>query len=145
MVNDAVSALAETVASPDCKKMVARLIGSVPDHPQFMAVYRQTFLLPRRKLAAFVLEKARAEGLIREDADKEIILDVIAGAIMYRLLIHCDDHSESDIRPYLRKILKQLGLLPAKQKSSLTDRAEVPDPVLSSQKRRAEHKKHRSP
>ena len=75
-----------------------------------MAVYWHTCLAPRRKVAAQALERARAEGLIREEADTEILLDLIGGAIIYRLLISPGDNSQKHIRAYLRKLAGELGL-----------------------------------
>ena len=105
-----VDALADTVSSPRYRQMVARLIGSVPDQPDLMAIYLRTYLMPRRKVAADALELARAKGLVREDADGEILLDLISGAIIYRLFLYPGDYSERDIRTYLRKVLKELQL-----------------------------------
>ncbi|MGO9411135.1 MAG: TetR/AcrR family transcriptional regulator, partial [Spirochaetia bacterium] len=105
-----VDALAENVSSPRYRQMVARLIGSVPDQPDLMAIYLRTYLMPRRKVAADALELARAKGLVREDADGEILLDLISGAIIYRLFLYPGDYSERDIRTYLRKVLKELQL-----------------------------------
>ena len=56
--------VAETVSSPRYRTMVARLIGSIPDQPDLMAIYFDTYLHPRRKVAADALELARAKGLV---------------------------------------------------------------------------------
>jgi AcrR family transcriptional regulator len=102
-------ALARTFGAGDYRKMVARLIGSIPDHPELMAIYSRTYLIPRRKIASDALELARAQGLIREDLDGDILLDLVAGALMYRLLIF-GDSSEKSIRGYLLKLLRELRL-----------------------------------
>jgi len=109
-VRRAINALAETVSSTAYRQIVARLIGSIPDYPRLMAVYWQTYLVPRRKVAANALEWARAEGMIREDTDTEIVLDLIGGAIIYHLLISPGDRSEKDIHSYLLKLMRELGL-----------------------------------
>ncbi len=109
-VKGVVDALAETVSSTDYQRIVARLIGSIPDSPKLMAVYWQTYLVPRRKVAARALEWARAEGLIREDTDTEILLDLIGGAIIYRLLIYPGGRSEMNMHSYLLKLMGELGL-----------------------------------
>jgi AcrR family transcriptional regulator len=109
-----VDALAETFGAGDYRKMVARLIGSIPDHPELMAIYSQTYLVPRRKVAAEALKLARARGLIREDLNGDILLDLVAGALMYRLLIFPGDSSAKDIRRYLLKVLRELRLEKAK-------------------------------
>ena len=113
-VSGAIDALVATISSPGYRRMVARLIGSTPDYPRLMAVYWHTYLAPRRTVAANSLERARAEGMIRKDADPEILLDLIGGAIMYRLLVHPRESSEKKIRSYLVKLMGELGLKDAK-------------------------------
>lgn len=113
-INGVINALAETFGAPDYRKMVARLIGSIPDQPELMATYVRTYLAPRRKIASDALELARADGLLRSDVDGEILLDLIAGALMYRLLIHSGKSSENDVRTYLRKVLRELRMGDAK-------------------------------
>src|SRR5208282_4538424 len=108
-----VNALSETFGATNYQKMVARLIGSIPDRPELMAIYLRTFLILRRKIASDALELARAQGLIREDMDGDILLDLVAGALMYRLLIF-GDSSEKSIRSYLLKVLRELRLEKAK-------------------------------
>ena len=108
-----VDALAETFGADDYRKMVARLIGSIPDRPELMETYSRTYLIPRRKTAADALELARAQGLIRADMDGDILLDLVAGALMYRLLIY-GDSSEKSIRGYLLEVLRELRLEKAK-------------------------------
>lgn len=109
-IKNVINALAETVSSTDYRKMVARLIGSIPDQPELMASYARAYLVPRRKIAAEALEIARARSLIREDIDGDIVLDLIAGAIMYRLLIDPGSSSKKDLRTYLRKVFRELRL-----------------------------------
>jgi AcrR family transcriptional regulator len=117
-VKGVVDALSVTVSSAEYRQIVARLIGSIPDHPRLMAVYWQAYLVPRRKIAANALEQARAEGLIRKDTDTEILLDLLGGAIMYRVLIYPDRSGEKDIRLYLLKLMKELGIDDSKRAGS---------------------------
>jgi AcrR family transcriptional regulator len=109
-VKSLINALAGTATSTNYRKMVARLIGSIPDQPKLMEIYFRTYLGPRRKIAADAFELARTQGLIREDADREIVLDLVAGAIIYRLLIYRGKSSEKDMRAYLHKVLHVLRL-----------------------------------
>ncbi len=109
-VTGVVEALAETVSAPRYRQMVARLIGSIPDQPALMATYLKNYLLPRRKIAADAIELARAEGQIRNEVNVDIVLDLIAGAIMYRLFLYPGAHSEKEMRTYLRRVLEELRL-----------------------------------
>jgi AcrR family transcriptional regulator len=105
-----VDALAETVTSRDYRKMVARLVGSVTDSPQLMALYWNNYVLPRRKMVSEVMERARAMGLLPKHADPEVMQDMIGGAIMYHLLIRPGHRTAAQLRRYIRDVLRQLGI-----------------------------------
>lgn len=103
-------ALVEAVTAPNYRKVVARLVGSLPSCPELMAVYWEMYVLPRRELVRQLLERARADGLIRKEADAETLLDLIGGAIMYHLLIRPGARTRAEMRVYLLKVLEELGL-----------------------------------
>jgi len=103
-------ALVETVTTPNYRKVVARLVGSLPSCPELMEVYWEMYVLPRRELVRQILERARADGLIRNEADAETLLDLIGGAIMYHLLIRPGACTRAEMRVYLLKVLEELGL-----------------------------------
>ena len=105
-----VDALAETVTAPDYRKLMARLAGSVPSCPALMSTYWNNYLVPRRQMVRGLLERARVRGLLREDSDPEILLDLIGGAIMYHLLIRPGERTAREMRAYLFKVLGELGL-----------------------------------
>ena len=105
-----VDALAETVTAPGYRKLMARLAGSVPSCPDLMSTYWSNYLEPRRQMVRGLLERARAQGSLREDSDPEILLDLIGGAIMYHLLIRPGERTARQMRVYLFKVLGELGL-----------------------------------
>jgi len=107
-VNAVADSLARIVSLPRYQRMIARLIGSTPDHPELMAAYLRAHFVPRRKLAAETLERACAEGLLREDADTELLLDLATGAVMYRLFLCPGDSSQKGMRAYLRRVFREL-------------------------------------
>ena len=81
------AALAAALTAPDFRDVIARLVGSLPDHPELMSIYWRNYLEPRRRAMTRLLERARDEGAIRADADIEILLDLIAGAVMLVLTL----------------------------------------------------------
>jgi AcrR family transcriptional regulator len=103
-------ALVEAVTAPNYRKVVARLVGSLPSCPELMAVYWELYLLPRREIVRHVLERARAAGLIRPEADAETLLDLIGGALMYHLLIRPGERTSTEMLAYLLKVFQELGL-----------------------------------
>jgi AcrR family transcriptional regulator len=112
MVEKVIDALAGTITAGDYSTMLARLIGSVPDHPELMSTYWRVHLAPRRQKVRLMLEQARDHGLIRKDFDQELALDLIAGAIMHRVLVHPGKSSDRNVRSYLRKLIRELGIDP---------------------------------
>lgn len=104
-----VDQLAETLTQPDYRKLMARLAGSVPSCPELMSTYWDNYMVPRREIVRRLLERARAEGLLRADSDPGILLDLIGGAIMYHLLIRPGERTAREMRAYLFKLLRELG------------------------------------
>ena len=39
----------EVIAKPEMRKLMARLIGSSPDYPKLIEIYREIYYLPRRR------------------------------------------------------------------------------------------------
>jgi len=110
MAEELINALAETVTRRGYLRTVARLAGSLPDSPQLMSVYWNTYLIPRRRLVAETIERARERGLVRKEADPEILQDMIGGAIMYHLLIRPGRKTRKEMRAYIGRLLRHAGL-----------------------------------
>ena len=103
-----VKAVSKALTAPGFRGVMARLIGSVPDHPELMSAYWDAYLAPRRQAMSHVLERARSEGLIRADANLEIFLDLISGALMHHLLVRPGKRSPGDLAKYLDDVLAEL-------------------------------------
>jgi len=104
-------ALSETVTKRDYRKIVAKLIGSASNSPKLMSVYWNTYLLPRRKMVSKVMDRARASGLLPIGADPELLQDMIGGAIMYHLLVRPGHRNIKEMRAYIRKVLREIGIV----------------------------------
>ncbi len=100
-----IAALAATFARPEYKKLVARLIGSVPNNPELMAAYWRDYLLPRRRLVRGLLESVICDG-----HQSEIILDLISGAMIHHLFVRPGERTRAEIHSYLARVLGELGL-----------------------------------
>ena len=103
-------AIVDTVTAFDYQRVVARLVGSLPSYPELMAVYWNRYVLPRRAMVRQVLEQAQSAGLTSADCDQEILLDLIGGAIMYHLLIRPGRRSKAEMRDYLLRVFRAIGL-----------------------------------
>ncbi|MBB5157135.1 TetR/AcrR family transcriptional regulator [Saccharopolyspora phatthalungensis] len=78
-----VSLLTATKAGPT----MAELIGLAQTDPELRAAFLRTYSSPRRKLAVQRMEKALAEGQLRDGLDPESVVDQLWGACYHRLLI----------------------------------------------------------
>ena len=105
-----ITALVETVTAPEYVTLVARLIGSVPSSPELMATYWDAYMAPRRAWIAQILRVAQERELIRADADPEMLLDLLSGAVVYQLLIRPGKRTAEEMQDYLHRVLHELGL-----------------------------------
>jgi AcrR family transcriptional regulator len=110
LVNQLLDAVSRSLASPDYLRMAARLIGTVPDHPELMSIYWENYLLPRRNAVRSLIERFRADGLIPIDANADILLDLMSGAVLHYVLVRPGRRSAADIRTYLHNVIHELGL-----------------------------------
>jgi AcrR family transcriptional regulator len=111
LVEAAIESAAVTTTAPHYRALVARVYGSAVSHPGLMAVYWNRYILPRRVLAARLLERARELGTVSAEADFDVAIDMMVGAITYRVL-QPDPPDVDEMRRYLRAVYRQVGLLP---------------------------------
>jgi len=100
----------EMVARPEIRLLMARLIGSIPDCPKLIEVYRETYYLPRRQAFGRALERVRAAGLLAGDVDLDALADMIIGSLMHRLVMPpIGDNPASELRRQMIGLLRQAG------------------------------------
>jgi AcrR family transcriptional regulator len=100
----------EVVGRPEIRKLMTRLIGSIPDYPKLIEVYRETYYLPRRQAFGRALERVQAAGLLAKNIDLEALADMIIGAVMYRLLMSSPgDNPPGELRDHMISLLRQAG------------------------------------
>nr|WP_202890063.1 TetR/AcrR family transcriptional regulator [Actinopolymorpha rutila] len=102
---------AELAASHEFRALVARILGSSVSHPALMATYWKHYILPRREAATAMLDQARQAGRLPPDTDLDVLIDMMAGAVIYRVL-QPDPPDRAEMRRYLRQLYRQIGLLP---------------------------------
>ncbi len=110
LVEQMLPAWAETLADPRFRTLTARLLGSSTSHPALLATYWEHYVLPRRRRARATLERAQQEGMLAADADIEVLLDMMAGAVMYHVLIQPGLADVTEIHRYLETVIRQAGL-----------------------------------
>jgi AcrR family transcriptional regulator len=100
----------EVVGKPEIRKLMTRLIGSIPDYPKLIEVYRETYFLPRREAFSRALERVQSAGLLAKDIDLEVLADMIIGAVMYRLIMpSAGDNPAGELRDHMIGLLRQTG------------------------------------
>ena len=67
--------------------LMPRLLGETADDPELHAIFYDNLVAPRRAQMRTILERATARGEIRADVDVELMIDLFAGPVIYRLLI----------------------------------------------------------
>lgn len=111
LVEAALANAAETAVAPEFRALAARIFGSAVSHPALIATYWKHYILPRRELTSRLLERARQEGTVAADADLDVLIDMMAGAVMYRVL-QPDPPDLAEMRRYLKALYRLAGLLP---------------------------------
>jgi len=103
-----IKALAQIVTRSEYRGLVARLLGSVPSCPELIEIYWNNYLLPRRRSMLNVIEAARDQGIVREDSDPEILLDLISGAVVHHLLVRPGKRTIGEMYAYLFRVVREL-------------------------------------
>ena len=83
LMRDAVAAYSDPVQAG----VVPNLLGAMRHRPDVAAAERGGFLARRRAALREVLDRGVARGELRADLDFELALDVLGGALFYRLLV----------------------------------------------------------
>ncbi|MGN9783280.1 TetR/AcrR family transcriptional regulator [Nonomuraea sp. ZG12] len=109
IIERALPAAAEMVANPEFRALVARMMGAAVSHPKLMAVYWEHHILPRRELASAMLRRAQADGAVAADADLDVLIDMMAGAVTWRVL-QPDPPDAAGMLVYLKAVYRQIGL-----------------------------------
>lgn len=109
LVEAAIDSAAAAVTAPQYRALVARVYGSAVSHPALMAAYWERYILPRRQVAARLIERAREAGTVAADLDVDVAIDMMAGAVAYRVL-QPDPPDIDEMRRYLRAVYRQIGL-----------------------------------
>lgn len=111
LVERNISAAARTAADPRFRALIAQIYGSAVTHPQLMQTYWTHYIQPRRELAIAMLRRAQADGRIAPDTDLEVLVDMLAGGITYRVL-QPDPPTVQQMTHYLEAAYRQAGLFP---------------------------------
>jgi AcrR family transcriptional regulator len=79
--------LVAVLAEPTGGPVVAGLVSDLQHDADLARGFRQHVVPARREAILAALERGRARGEIREDANLELAVDALHGAVFYRLLL----------------------------------------------------------
>jgi AcrR family transcriptional regulator len=111
LVRRNVAAAARTAGDPKFRALVAQIYGSAVTHPLLMQTYWDHYIVPRRKIVIAMLERAQVHGAVAPDADLDVLVDMLAGAVTYRVL-QPNPPTVRQMKRYLESAYRQVGLLP---------------------------------
>lgn len=106
-----IAAAARTATDAKFRALVAQVYGSAVSHPLLMQTYWEHYIQPRRDLAIAMLERGQTNGSVAKDADLDVLVDMLAGAVTYRVL-QPNPPTARQMRRYLESAYRQVGLLP---------------------------------
>jgi AcrR family transcriptional regulator len=110
LIRHNIDTAARTAADARFRALVAQIYGSVVTHPLLMQTYWDHHVGPRRALAIAMLQRAQSEGSVPLDADLDVLVDMLAGAVTYRVL-QPNPPTVRQMRRYLESAYRQVGLL----------------------------------
>ena len=70
--------------------LIGGLIAEQERHPELIAAFRRSVLLPRRAIVQGLIERAQARGDLRTDIEPETALDLLAGPLLARVFAGVD-------------------------------------------------------
>lgn len=100
-----------TLVSPQFRKMIVRIIGSIPSHPALLSIYLNTHVLPWRHAIARAMERIREAGELPKETDVDVLLEMLNGALTNRMLLSGGDVSFEETRQWVCRLLRQAGLI----------------------------------
>ena len=101
-----VGSMAESISTHQLPQLLAQLIGSTFSHPELFDAFWAASGQKRREGGVRLIQRAVRDGLLPADSDPEVIVDIIIGALFYRLLA---PPRHDDVQEFVRRVLRQVG------------------------------------
>jgi len=67
--------------------IVPRLVAEATGEPELHAIFLDELVVPRRRALKILLRRAEERGEIRTGLDHDVVVDLLAAPVMYRLLV----------------------------------------------------------
>jgi AcrR family transcriptional regulator len=76
--------------APAYVRLIGGLIAEEERHPELIAAFRETILLPRREIVMTLIRRGQERADLRRDVDPEAALDALAGPLLARVFAGAD-------------------------------------------------------
>jgi AcrR family transcriptional regulator len=103
---------AHVLSQPRQRRLLRRLYSSIDDYPELQQAHQRSLQQPREQARRDVLERAHRRGQFPPDADVDVILQVLIGAVWHHLAAYPDTSGARDVKRYLTAVLRQTGYRP---------------------------------
>jgi len=91
-------------------RSLTRSVLALDDSSQLKAIYSDAVLRPRREGFSRMIRRARLAGVLADGLDPDLILDMLTGALLHQILLEPCDQTEEQLRAYIVRLLRGLGL-----------------------------------
>jgi AcrR family transcriptional regulator len=105
--------LVAVLAQPIGGQVVAGLVADLPHDPALAEGFQRDVVPARRGAMLAALDRARARGEIRADADLELAVDTLHGAVFYRLLLSGQPLDDDFADRLTEQVLAGVDVVPA--------------------------------
>jgi AcrR family transcriptional regulator len=92
---------------------LSRSVLALGETSELKAIYSDAVLRPRREAFSKMIRRARRAGALPDGLNPDLIQDMLSGALLHRNLLEPAGETEDQLRKYIRRLLRGLGLLPA--------------------------------
>jgi AcrR family transcriptional regulator len=95
---------------PFQRRLMAQALAMGPGAARLRAIYWDAVVKPREALFLRLIAQAQVEGRVSATASPALIQDMMAGALLQRMLFDEAESNEADLRAYLSSLLVAVGL-----------------------------------
>jgi AcrR family transcriptional regulator len=112
-VEQMLTGTAYILSQPRQRRLLRRLYASIDDYPELKQLYSESYLPHWEQARRVALEQGRDRGQFPPDANADVILQVLTGAVWHHLATYPDTTSTQEVRAFLTAVLQQTGYRPA--------------------------------
>jgi AcrR family transcriptional regulator len=89
----------QTWSGPLARELLIKLLGEMTTHPEVYQAFYDQIIAPRFQQFTLVIQRAQAQGEVRQDLDADDIIGLLAGPVWYHLLFNASSTSPASDLP----------------------------------------------